>query len=280
MLTRTMPPIRTAPARATTLAVITLLCTLATQSGCILEQRDMQSTKHLFFADDTQRMAEVGMKPINIESPDAPSVTSLSRTGWTSSTGRGGSAPATTVHYVSGRVDHFQTYNRRPGYLKFSTRQRNDWPTVDSALDLPDDEDRLLMIGEAAAWPFWSAIDTLMLVPKSLTTPAWKPQSSGIIGSMRPSPVVSLYAPANPGAGTIKHGPIDENPVSPTNPAAAPARPKTPAAPQSPPAAAAPATINDNPISATNPAAPPPSSPKKPAPKQPPSTPPTTPPKP
>lgn len=139
-------------------------------------------------SNDRHRLGESGTLPAFTVSPHTlppinPGITGLDRDNW---------EPITLLIPVNGTA-HQPTYTTSAFDTATLARQRGEFPTAESALELidPDEDDEILFAIEAHAS---AALDAVLLVPRLLLRPPTESDWSPTLGYGR-APLADITAP-------------------------------------------------------------------------------------
>ncbi|MGD9689199.1 MAG: hypothetical protein AB7K52_00380 [Phycisphaerales bacterium] len=101
---------------------------------------------------------------------DPPSLAAgtLDRSAWT----------IRRVVVPAGVTQNRPTYATGPTYAQSTARQRGEYPTIDSALDLGTHESAWSEVYEALAWPFWAGLDVALMPARMIAQPPWETVNS------------------------------------------------------------------------------------------------------
>ncbi len=94
-------------------------------------------------------------------STDVPSVWGADRSNWA----------RTEVVVPTYDVQHQPNYTRDAGLSDRTRRHRNEFPTLDSAFDLPTRDDRHTELAELPLTPFAAAADVILFIPRLIRGP-------------------------------------------------------------------------------------------------------------
>ncbi len=150
------------------------LLTAALLSGCISTRND-----GLALGGDVQLEGFSPPAPVAQEINDGPSITGMDRSHW---------HETPLVVPVNG-LAHKPTYIRVRTAANATRRQRGEYPTLDSSLELAPDT---LGIARREAFfaPLRAAWDLVMIVPRAAVTRPWKTRWSPVTPSQRYLPPV------------------------------------------------------------------------------------------
>lgn len=190
-----------------------LLLTLIPLAGCV----DQNARSVLGDSTPVESLAESPAVPSTF-TDDPPSLTSLSRDHW----------PATEVLVPVDGVGHRPTYRGQPPYaLHRLPRQRGEFPTAETALDLDGHPSRVLgaeNATETVAAPLGAAVDAVLIPPRLIVEPQWTTQRSpawsfqrwpGPAARTLPAAAAAPVAPPAP-AGTPVNANVTVREVAPS----------------------------------------------------------------
>lgn len=113
---------------------------------------------------------------------------------------------------------HQPTYATGPSYAHSTPRQRGEFPTLDSVLDLGDRESAWAEVYEGFAWPFWAGVDLALMPARMVMQEPWStvqsppgPRARAPLGTQTPAQLGAATPAAVPVMGTIPTvPPVDE----------------------------------------------------------------------
>ncbi|MBL8756829.1 MAG: hypothetical protein JNK35_00190 [Phycisphaerae bacterium] len=113
---------------------------------------------------------------------------------------------------------HQPTYATGPSYARSTPRQRGEFPTLDSVLDLGDRESAWAEVYEGFAWPFWAGVDLALMPARMVMHEPWStvqsptgPRARAPLGTQTPAQLGAATPAAVPVMGTIPTvPPVDE----------------------------------------------------------------------
>lgn len=129
--------------------------------------------------------------------PDAPSVTGLSRQAW----------PQTVFNVPQREVENQQQYRSKPlSYTKSSAVQRQEFPTPETAGEDVTNGSRSDQALEALVSPFYAIGELIMMIPRAIIAPPATPARTPtepverfpIPPVVQPLPAAPASAPATP----------------------------------------------------------------------------------
>lgn len=116
-------------------------------------------------------------------------------------------------------TSHRPTYATGPAYTHSTARQRGEFPTIETALELGDRESRWSEVFEGLAWPFWAGADVALAPARMIAQPPWEltespagPRARAPIGTASPGRLGSPEAPAVGGLNATPTVPVIEEP--------------------------------------------------------------------
>ncbi len=168
--------------------------------------------------------------PLSPGQRDARSVAGLSRANW--------SSVKVTPTYLGLRT--IKPYTRGPRYIAAVARQRGEYPAITTATDDTSEVGRCELVAEGFAAPGWAALDLLLLGPRLLMEPIWKPAAYETKNIWTPAPVAGV-APRGTGVITLPPAELPSEPA-PTPSAPPTAKPSTSSTAPAPNAAPAKST--------------------------------------
>ncbi len=114
---------------------------------------------------------------------------------------------------------HQPTYATGPSYARATARQRGEFPTIESALDLGTRESQWSEVFEGLAWPFWAGADLALMPARMVMQPPWDdamsppgPRDRAPEGTQKPSMLGSVDSPVVPVVGAKPSVPPVEEP--------------------------------------------------------------------
>ncbi len=114
---------------------------------------------------------------------------------------------------------HQPTYATGPAYTSGTARQRGEFPTIESALDLGTRESQWSEVFEGLAWPFWAGADVALMPVRMAMQPPWEdavsppgPRGRGPEGTQTPARLGAADAPVVPVVGAKPSVPPVEEP--------------------------------------------------------------------
>jgi len=160
---------RTLAATAFSASTLSAALFAAFSAGCV-DNNDRLSVGNTLIVEGIAPPKEIDLDEAITAKPradDGPSVVALDRQNW--------STTDFVVPYDGTR--HRPQYTSTLRFTDRTARQRNEYPTLSSALDLNGDEygddswwNRL---GEAAVMPFFAASEGILMVPRLVGEPQW-----------------------------------------------------------------------------------------------------------
>jgi len=170
--------------RGAVLVQASLLTVLGSLSGCVRAHDDTGFALTQLEAIDYQATARpAGVAALVPGRSDPLSVHGLSRAKW----------GVQRETYSIGQVETDPAYLVNHTLTDSQARQIGDYPSLDSALQTPNDDDRLISLAEGFAVPALALADGALLVPRLLMKPPGvSSQWSGLQTGKQPRPQVSI----------------------------------------------------------------------------------------
>jgi hypothetical protein len=119
---------------------------------------------------------------------------------------------------VSG-VEHRPIYATGPTYADETARERGEFPSIYSALQLGGAESAWDQVFEAMAWPFWAGLDVALMPARAVVQPPWETIESPLvrherapIGTASPAMLGDPAAQAVPGVDVTPSVPPTSEP--------------------------------------------------------------------
>lgn len=161
-----------------------LLAALASLSGCVRSHNDTGFALTQVEASDYQVTARpAGVTALEAGRSDPLSVRGLSRSNWA----------IQRETYPVGQVETDPTYVVNHTLTDSQARQLGEYPSPDSVLQTPNDDDRLVSVGEGFAAPLMALADGALLIPRFLMKPpVVSSQWSGLQTGKQPRPQVAI----------------------------------------------------------------------------------------
>lgn len=206
------------------LIAATLTLTASLLGGCFQQHEDLAMARAISAeASDPARSTlpeATQIPPLSPGQRDARSVAGLSRANW--------SSVKVTPTYLGLRT--IKPYTRGPRYITEVARQRGEYPAITTATDDTSEVGRCELVAEGFAAPGWALLDLLMLGPRLLMEPIWKPAAYETKNIWTPAPVAGV-APRGTGVITLPPAELpSEVTPAPTSPSSSkPAPTATPA---------------------------------------------------
>jgi len=138
----------------------------AVLAGCTPEANDRRSLGSVESPLELETFAATsvpGVAPLNLETGDQPSITSLERGDW----------PASTYTASYNTVSHPTSYSTIYRGTDANSRQRGGYPSQVSATDTTSDRGRIQQISEAAIYPFYAGLDLLAFPWRMFSQAPW-----------------------------------------------------------------------------------------------------------
>lgn len=172
------------------------------------------------------------LPPLAAGGRDAPTISGLSRANW--------SSVRVTPTYLGLRTT--RPYTKGPRYSTELARQRGEFPAITTVTDETSEVGRWELVAEGFAAPGWALLDLLLLGPRLLMEPPWKPVAYETKNFWTPAPVAAV-SPRGTGVITLPPPALTPslNDAAPSSTATTPAVTTTTPAPAVPGRTPAPA---------------------------------------
>lgn len=220
------------------LAAALILLSPAFIGGCVQSHDDLAMARAISadpISPAREKLPEAThLPPLAAGGRDARSISGLSRANW----------PGVTVTPTYLGLVTMKPYTKGPRYVREVARQRDEYPAITTVTDDTSEIGRWELVAEGFAAPGWAILDLLVLGPRLLMEPPWKPAAYETKNFWKPAPVAAV-APRGTGVMTLPPSELPPSPITsaPSSTATTPAVTTTvpaPAAPGKTPAPAGP----------------------------------------